>query len=103
MNFLGGMRGKILKYFIDECVKINHKEGDKIDDQYGSGFEGVIDKIDVHPSPQEFRKRMSQTKEFSNWTYEDENETRPQDQYRLIWYDPVHSMEAGAKKAHKPK
>jgi hypothetical protein len=88
MSSLFGMRGKILKFYIDECIKIYHKdqaEDDAPDSQFGFG--GVIDHIGVSCVPEAFRKKMNTTKLFANWTYENEKENQVEDT-KLVWYEP---------------
>ena len=72
-----GMRGQILKYYIDAELKIigvNDEQGINAagnqDQSIGFGDEHVIERIDFRARPEEFRKRMNKDPKYYQWQYE---------------------------------
>lgn len=73
---LMGMRGEILKFYIDSQLKILGTK-DKgltgaanVDLSTGFGDDNVIDRLEFACTPEEFRKRMSKDPDYSHWVYE---------------------------------
>lgn len=71
---LMGMRGEILKYYIDAMVRILGKDDTLqqaiMDAQTGFGADNVIERIEFSCTPEEFRARMSKDPNYANWEYE---------------------------------
>lgn len=67
-----GMRGEILKYYIDSSVRIlgEHDTIKNTDTQTGFGAGNVVDRIEFVCTPEAFRGRMSKDPNYANWEYE---------------------------------
>jgi len=70
-----GMRGEILKFYIDSMLKIlgtKDAGGMKanVDLSTGFGDENVVDRLEFACTPEEFRQRMSADPDYSTWYYE---------------------------------
>ena len=76
---LRGMRGKVLQYYIDSCLKffsqedknsgLTEKQMMNIDQTTGFGSD-TIDVMAFSCGPDDFKKRMQRHVVFKNWTYE---------------------------------
>lgn len=81
-----GMRGEILKFYIDSMLKIvgvkdagGYGEAANVDLSTGFGDENVVERLEFACLPEEFRKRMSQDPDYCRWVYEklDDSEKPP--------------------------
>lgn len=78
-----GMRGEILKFYIDSMLKIvgSKDEGLKaanVDLSTGFGDDNVIERLEFACTPEEFRQRMNQDPDYCHWEYEKlEEEEKP--------------------------
>ena len=89
-----GMRGDILKYYIDGQLNIYESPEDanleKLGDE-STGFGAKIGHIQFKLQPDTFKRRMKKDKNFMDWVYETEkvysgNET---EEKRVVRYNPT--------------
>ena len=75
---LEGMRGEILKYFIDKMLKIYETEKkDEFQDEddlgqhkdMGIGFGQKLDHIELACKPATFRRKMARDPNYHSWEY----------------------------------
>lgn len=72
---LGGMRGQILRHYIDACLRFTNSEG-SIEE---SGFaDADMQKIVFTQNPEQFKKSMAREPKFRNWSYEAVDESEAQ-------------------------
>ena len=67
-----GMRGQILKYYIDEKLRI-YGVGEDGSSQTGFG-DHVIGRIEFASDPEQFKKKVKNNPQYENWEYEDSDD-----------------------------
>ena len=65
-----GMRGSILKYYIDEKLRIFAANETKASSQTGYG-DHVIDRIAFASNPEQFILKLKGNKQYEDWQFED--------------------------------
>ena len=77
-----GMRGQILKYYIDEVLRI-YGVGEDASSQTGFG-DHVIGRIEFACGPEQFKKKVKNNAEYENWEYEDSDDEEESTPHRYV-------------------
>lgn len=82
-----GMRGEILKFYIDEKLRIFGGDAEQTSTQTGFGSH-VIGYIEFACDPEEFKKKLKTNSQYWNWEYEDDDEDdQIEQQYQPVVVD----------------
>lgn len=83
-----GMRGEILKFYIDEKLRIFGSDAEKTSTQTGFGSD-VIGYIEFTCDPEEFKTRLETDSQYWNWEYEADHDEddQPEQQYQPVVVD----------------
>lgn len=68
-----GMRGEILKFYIDEKLRIFGSDEDRTSTQTGFGSH-VIGYIEFACDPEEFKQQLERDPQYWNWEYENDED-----------------------------
>ena len=77
-----GMRGQILKYYVDEMLRI-YGVGEDASSQTGFG-DHVIGRIEFACGPEQFKKKVKNNAEYENWEYEDSDDEAVPTPHRYV-------------------
>jgi len=77
-----GMRGQILKYYIDEVLRI-YGVGEDASSQTGFG-DHVIGRIEFTCGPEQFKEKVKRNAEYENWEYEDSDDEQEPTPHKYV-------------------